>query len=146
MIGVEPSRPPPAPTDKRQPLRAIPRGIWGLGFVSMLMDISSEMIHAHLAYWWLALIASLFTLARFGEAFLLLRATGVGLPVAYVPLVMVAMNVVYSLSAYPAGVLSDLISAGAWSGSGSPFLRYRTPYLRSRRAFLACSPELLSGA
>ena len=25
---------------------AIPRGIWVLGFVSMLMDISSEMVHS----------------------------------------------------------------------------------------------------
>jgi MFS family permease len=48
-----------------------------------------------------------FTLARFSEAFLVLRAQSVGLPIYLVPGVLVAMNVVYALSAYPAGVLSD---------------------------------------
>ena len=46
-------------------------------------------------------------LARFSDAFLLLRAQSVGLPVTFVPVVMVIMNVVYALTAYPAGVLSD---------------------------------------
>lgn len=59
------------------------------------------------AYWWLVALATLFTLARFSEAFLLLRAQSAGLAVALVPLVLVAMNVVYSLAAYPAGALSD---------------------------------------
>jgi MFS family permease len=48
-----------------------------------------------------------FTLARFSEAFLILRAQDVGLPIAFAPLVMVAMNVVYALTAAPAGALSD---------------------------------------
>jgi MFS family permease len=52
-------------------------------------------------------IATVFTLARFSEAFLLLRAQSVGLPLALVPSVMVLMNVVYALAAYPAGILSD---------------------------------------
>ena len=59
------------------------------------------------AYWWLVLIAAVLTLARFSEAFLVLRAQNIGLPVALVPLVMVVMNVVYAVSAYPAGYLSD---------------------------------------
>ena len=54
-------------------------------------------------------VAAIFTLARFSEAFLLLRAQSVGLPLALVPVVMVVMNVVYSLSAWPAGALSDSI-------------------------------------
>ena len=49
------------------------------------------------------------TLARFSEAFLLLRAKSVGVPVALVPTVMVVMNIVYALSAWPAGSLSDSI-------------------------------------
>ncbi len=49
----------------------------------------------------------MFTLARFSEAFLVLRAQGLGLPVALAPMTFVAMNVVYALAAYPAGVLSD---------------------------------------
>jgi MFS family permease len=59
------------------------------------------------AYWWVTGVATLFTLARFSEAFLLLRAQSAGLAIALVPLVLVAMNVVYSLSSYPAGALAD---------------------------------------
>jgi MFS family permease len=60
-------------------------------------------------YWMVVGVASIFTLARFSEAFLLLRAQSVGLSVAFVPAVMVVMNIVYSLSAWPAGALSDRI-------------------------------------
>ena len=59
------------------------------------------------AYWWVVGIGAVFTLARFSEAFLVLRAQQAGIPVAYVPLVMVGMNVTYSGSAYPFGRLSD---------------------------------------
>jgi MFS family permease len=58
-------------------------------------------------YWWIVGIATVFTLARFSEAFLLLRAQNVGLPITLVPAVLVLMNVVYALAAYPAGVASD---------------------------------------
>ncbi|WBT40454.1 MFS transporter [Hyphomicrobium sp. DMF-1] len=58
-------------------------------------------------FWWVVAVATVFTLARFSEAFLLLRAQSVGLPVALVPAILVLMNVVYALAAYPAGVLSD---------------------------------------
>ncbi len=61
------------------------------------------------AYWWVVGIGAVFTLARFSEAFLVLRAQQGGIPVAYVPLVMVAMNLVYALSAYPFGKLADRI-------------------------------------
>jgi MFS family permease len=59
------------------------------------------------AYWLIVIVASVFTLARFSEAFLLLRAQSIGLPLALVPGVMVVMNVVYALVAWPAGTLSD---------------------------------------
>jgi MFS family permease len=62
------------------------------------------------AYWWVVGIGAIFTLARFSEAFLVLRAQQSGMPVALVPLVMVLMNVIYSLSAYPFGKLSDGMS------------------------------------
>ena len=52
-------------------------------------------------------IGTVFALAHFSEAFLILRARDAGLPLALSPLVLVAMNVVYALSAYPAGALSD---------------------------------------
>jgi MFS family permease len=61
-------------------------------------------------YWWVVSIGAVFTLARFSEAFLVLRAQQGGVPLALVPLVMVAMNVIYSLSAYPFGKLSDRAS------------------------------------
>jgi MFS family permease len=61
-------------------------------------------------YWWVVFIGALFSLARFSEAFLVLRAMQGGVPVALVPLVMVAMNVVYSVSAYPFGKLADSMS------------------------------------
>jgi len=64
------------------------------------------------AYWWVVGIGTLFTLARFSEAFLVLRAQHGGIPVAYVPLVMVGMNLVYSASAYPFGRLSDRMNHG----------------------------------
>ncbi|MDE2288010.1 MAG: MFS transporter [Burkholderiales bacterium] len=62
------------------------------------------------AYWWVVAVGSIFALARFSEAFLVLRAMGSGVPIAIVPLVMVAMNVVYALSAYPFGKLADVMS------------------------------------
>ena len=49
----------------------------------------------------------MFTMARFSEAFLVLKANADGLPLAFTPLVLVVMNVVYSLGAYPAGALAD---------------------------------------
>ena len=61
-------------------------------------------------YWRVVGIGAVFTLARFSEAFLVLRAQQGGIPVALVPLVMVAMNVIYALSAYPFGKLSDRMS------------------------------------
>ena len=62
------------------------------------------------AYWWVVGVGAVFTLARFSEAFLVLRAEQLGMALALVPLVMVAMNVVYSLTAYPFGKLSDRVS------------------------------------
>lgn len=59
------------------------------------------------AYWWVVGVGGAFTLARFSKAFLVLRAEQSGVPLAFVPLVMVAMNAVYALSAYPFGRLSD---------------------------------------
>ena len=58
-------------------------------------------------FWWVASLGALFTLARFSEAFLVLRAQQQGMALALVPLVMVAMNVVYAASAYPFGKLAD---------------------------------------
>ena len=64
-----------------------------------------------LRYWLVVALGAVFTLARFSEAFLILRAQDVGLAIGYVPLIMIVMNVVYSIFAYPAGAAADRISA-----------------------------------
>ena len=61
------------------------------------------------AYWWVVALGAVFTLARFSEAFLVLRVQQGGLPLAWTPLVLVLMNVVFALGAYPLGKLSDRI-------------------------------------
>jgi MFS family permease len=99
LFGVqEPKKPPQLATDKRiNPKRLNP------------------ITRANLALlgrpcWTVVGVGALFTLARFSEAFLVLRAHQLGVSLALVPLVMVAMNMVYALSAYPFGKLSDRIS------------------------------------
>jgi MFS family permease len=82
----------------------------------------SEMKHLGPAYWWVVCIAVVFTLGRFSEAFLILRAQAVELPLVLVPLVLVLMNVVYALTAYPAGVLSDHANRTVILGLGFSFL------------------------
>lgn len=62
------------------------------------------------AYWRVVGVGAIFTLARFSEAFLVLRALQGGLPVAFTPLVLIGMNIIYSFSAFPFGKLSDRIS------------------------------------
>ncbi len=58
-------------------------------------------------FWTLVVAAAALTLARFSEAFLILRAENVGLSLALAPMVLIVMNVVYAASAYPTGALSD---------------------------------------
>ena len=59
----------------------------------------------------IVLLGAVFSLARFSEAFLVLRAQTTGVPLAFVPLVMVVMNVVYASAAYPFGKWSDRMAA-----------------------------------
>jgi MFS family permease len=89
-------------TDARSPLRAV----GGLGG----------------AYWALVAVAALFTLARFSEAFLILKIAAVGLSASYVPLVLVLMNVAYAGCAYPAGWLSDRANRWWVVGVGAALL------------------------
>lgn len=58
-------------------------------------------------YWWVVAVAAVFTLARFSEAFLILRAEGMGLSLMFIPLVLVVLNIAYALTAYPVGAVSD---------------------------------------
>jgi MFS family permease len=69
-------------------------------------------------YWLIVVAGGMLTMARFSEAFLVLRAGNLGLGVAWVPLVLVTMNVVYALSAYPAGVAADRMSRRTLLGLG----------------------------
>ncbi len=90
FLGVrEPERPPVADTRRTNPIR-----------MKNLRRLSG-------AYWRIVAIGAVFTLARFSEAFLVLRAQQGGLPIAWTPLVLVAMNVAYALAAYPFGKLAD---------------------------------------
>jgi MFS family permease len=66
-----------------------------------------------LRYWLVVLLGGVFTLARFSEAFLVLRAQDAGLETSYVPLVMIVMNVFYAGVAYPAGAAADRVSRRA---------------------------------
>ena len=74
------------------------------------------------AYWWLTAIGSALTLARFSEAFLILKAQAAGLPVALAPAVLVGMSAVFALSAYPAGVLSDRVDRRSILAAGAGVL------------------------
>ncbi|MDP3617393.1 MAG: MFS transporter, partial [Rhodoferax sp.] len=64
------------------------------------------------AYWWVVGIGAVFTLARFSEAFLVLRVQQGGLGLAWTPLVLIAMNLIYAVAAYPFGKLADKMPHG----------------------------------
>lgn len=100
-------REPPRPADQRQVRSPLAR---------------KDLKRLGPAYWAVTAVATLFTLARFSEAFLLLRAQSAGLAVALVPLVLVAMNIAYSLSSYPAGALADRTNALGVLGAGVAML------------------------
>jgi MFS family permease len=70
----------------------------------------AELARLGRSFWALTGIGVVFTLARFSEAFLILRAHELALPVALAPAVLVAMNIVYAVGAYPAGIVADRLS------------------------------------
>ncbi|MGG4603465.1 MFS transporter [Paenalcaligenes sp. Me131] len=69
-------------------------------------------------YWWVAGVGGVFALARFSEAFLILRADAVGIEIMWTPIVLVLMSLAFSISAYPAGALSDRINRISVLGIG----------------------------
>jgi MFS family permease len=94
------------------------------------------------AYWVIVVLGAIFSLARFSEAFLVLRSEQGGVPLAYLPVVFIVMNVVYTAGAYPAGVLSDRMSHHGLLLSG-------VAVLIAAQLMLAMSPNIgsvLSGA
>jgi len=77
----------------------------------------ANLVRLSPAYWWVVGIGAIFTLARFSEAFLVLRVQQGGLDLAWTPLVLIAMNLIYSACAYPFGKLADSMRHGtllAW--------------------------------
>jgi MFS family permease len=74
------------------------------------------------AFWWVIAIASLLSLARFSQAFLVLKAHDVGVDAAFVPIVLVVMHLVFSVTAYPFGVLADRLDRRLQLGLGTVIL------------------------
>ncbi|MGE4431480.1 MAG: MFS transporter [Sphingobium sp.] len=89
LFGIKGDRREQAPSEARVPLRL------------------ADLRKLDYRFWAVVAIGVMFTLARFSEAFLVLRANGNGLPLVLAPLVFVVMNLIYSLGAYPAGALAD---------------------------------------
>ena len=69
-------------------------------------------------FWAVTAAGAILSMARISEAFLVLRATGAGLPAAWAPLVLVAMNIVYAAVAWPAGRLADRMSRATLLSGG----------------------------
>ena len=72
----------------------------------------AELAKLPAAYWWVVGVSAVFTVARFSEAFLVLRAQELGVALMLIPAVLVLMNVVYSLTSYPVGLLADRVHRG----------------------------------
>lgn len=115
LLGVEDSAIGHEATKTRAPLR------WG------------DLRLLKQSFWVVVSIGIVLTLARFSEAFLVLKAHAEGLPLAFAPLVLVTMNLVYALGAYPAGALSDrvppatILLAGVGVLIGADFVFAFTP-------------------
>ena len=80
------------------------------------------LAHLGAAFWGLVAVGALISLTRFSEAFLVLRASERGVPLTFIPLVLVVMSGAYMLSAYPAGRLSDRLPRTAVLAAGMAVL------------------------
>jgi MFS family permease len=74
------------------------------------------------AFWWAVAVASLLSLARFSYAFIILKAHGIGIDAAFVPVMLVLMHIVYAAAAYPFGILADQIDRRLQLGIGAVVL------------------------
>ena len=100
IFGVDEPKRPGAPRLARAPIR------W------------AEVRDMGRPFWSVVAVGMVFTLARFSEAFLVLRARGVGLPFGLIPLVLIVMNLVYAAVAAPAGALADRMDRRTLLGLG----------------------------
>jgi MFS family permease len=91
-------------------------------------------------YWWVLAFAMVLSLARFSEAFLLLRAEQTGLAAGRVPLILIVMNLCYAASAYPFGRWGDSLPRRRLLGIGIVFLIAADAVLA-----LAQNPAAVSG-
>ena len=82
----------------------------------------AELAKLPTAYWWVVGVSAVFTVARFSEAFLVLRAQELGVALMLIPAVLVLMNVVYSLTSYPVGLLADRVHRGTLLALGFALL------------------------
>jgi MFS family permease len=82
----------------------------------------SDLASLPMAFWWAIIVASLLSLARFSPAFLILKAHEIGVDAAFVPMILVVMYLVYSLTAYPFGILADRVSRRLQLGIGAIIL------------------------
>ena len=81
-----------------------------------------DIIALPAVFWWVIAIASLLSLARFSQAFLVLKAHDIGVDAAFVPIVLVVMHLVYSVAAYPFGILADHLDRRLQLGIGTVIL------------------------
>ena len=81
-----------------------------------------DIIALPAAFWWVISIAGLLSLARFSQAFLVLKANDIGVDAAFVPMVLVVMHLVYSMAAYPFGILADRLDRRLQLGIGTVIL------------------------
>lgn len=82
----------------------------------------SDLARMPPSFWWAIMIASLLSLARFSPAFLVLKANDIGIDAAFVPIMVVVMHLVYSVAAYPFGILADHIDRRVQLGIGTVML------------------------
>ena len=82
----------------------------------------AELVRLPRSFWLVIGVAAVFTLARFSDAFLVLRAQAAGMPLAIVPAVMIVMNLAFTASSWPAGMLSDQIGRYALLVAGFTLL------------------------
>jgi MFS family permease len=97
----------------------------------------SDMAALPVAYWWVIAIAGLLSLARFSQAFLVLKVHAVGVDAAFVPVVLVMMHLIYSVSAYPFGILADHLDHRLQLGLGVAILIGADIVLASAATFWA---------
>jgi MFS family permease len=122
-------------------LREPPRTWWTAETVP-LKYLRGNLASLPRAFWWAVAIASLLSMARFSQAFLVLKAFDVGMDPAFVPTTLVVMHLAYACAAYPFGILADRVDRRALLGIGVAVLTCADIVLASASTI----PAVLVGA